>query len=115
MIAFADPFDDALVIRKQVKFVLSQSISVYILTDSKSMFEIISKGCRTSNKRTISDICAAKQACRAQEASNIGFVRSSHNLADGLTNPKVLAVLYHLLTPVYHKQRLTQWTIRDLK
>ena len=39
------------------------------------------------------DLCAARKAYKAQEISNIGFVRSSHSLADGLTKLKVQAEL----------------------
>ena len=87
MIAFADLFDEALAIRKQLEFALRLPIPVCILTDSKSMFDIISKGSRTSEKRAMLDICTTRQAYKAQERSNIGFVRNSHNLADGLTKP----------------------------
>ena len=48
VIAFADLFDDAPTIRNQLVFVLRKQIPVHILTDSKSMFDIRSKGSRTS-------------------------------------------------------------------
>ena len=31
------------------------------------------------------DIAAAREGFKSKEISNIGFVRSSHNIADGLT------------------------------
>ena len=55
-IAFADLFNDELAIRKQLKSVLRHPTPVHILTDSKSMFDIISKGSRTSEKRIMLDI-----------------------------------------------------------
>ena len=48
VIAFADLFDDALTIHKQSKSVLRQPIPVHILTDSKRMLDIISRGTRRS-------------------------------------------------------------------
>ena len=47
VIAFADFFDDALAIRKQLEFVLRQPIPVHILTYFKSLFDNISKRNRT--------------------------------------------------------------------
>ena len=79
------------------------------------MFDIISKGSLTSEKRIFLDIYAARQVYEAQEISNIVLVRSSHNLADGLTKPKVQAALDQLLTTAYHKPKVEQWIIRDLK
>ena len=60
VIAFAELFNDALKIRKQLEFVLRQPISVHILTDSKSLFDIIYTGSRTSQKRVILDIYASR-------------------------------------------------------
>ena len=77
-----------------MEFVLRQPILVHILTDSKSVFENISKGSRTSEKRIMLDIYAARQAYKTLEISNKDFVRSSHSLADGLTKYKVQAALY---------------------
>ena len=54
------------------------------------------------------DIYAARQAYEAQEISNIGFVRSSHNLADGLTKYKIQAALYQLLKTAYHELKVEQ-------
>ena len=59
------------------------------------------------------DIYAALQAYKAQEISNLGFVRSSYNLADSLTKPKVQAELYQPLTTAYNKPKVEQWIIRD--
>ena len=43
VIAFADLFDDALAIHKQLEFVLRQPIPVHILTDSKGMLDLYRK------------------------------------------------------------------------
>ena len=43
VIAFAELLDDALAIRKQLKFVLRQPIPGHVLADSKSLLDIISK------------------------------------------------------------------------
>ena len=60
---------------------------VHALKDSKSLFDIISKGVHTSKKQIMLDIYAAQQAYTTQEIHNIDFFRSLQNLADGLTRP----------------------------
>ena len=89
VIAFADLFDDAFALRSQIEHVLGRSVPMHLLTYSKSLFDIISKGSRTSEKRIILDIHVTRSAYQVKEISNIGFVRSSDNAADGLTKPKV--------------------------
>ena len=40
------------------------------------------------------DMYAARKPYKAQEINNIGFVRTSRNLVDGLTKPEVQETLY---------------------
>ena len=70
------------------------------------MFEIISKRGQTSEKRVTLDIYADVKHIEAKIMKNIGFVRSSHNLADGRTKPEVQAEIYQLLATVYHKPKV---------
>ena len=88
VIAFAGLFDDAMAIRSQMEHALQQTVPMRLMTDLKSLFDIISKESRTSEKRIMLDIDATRQAYQRQEITNIGFVRSEHNLADGLTKEK---------------------------
>ena len=60
--AFADLFDDAYPIRSQLEHTFSRVVPMHLFTDSKSLFEVISKGSRTIEKRIMLDIYAARQA-----------------------------------------------------
>ena len=51
VVAFSDLFDADLTLKSQIEHGLGCSVSVHLLTDSKSLFEIISKGSRTNEKR----------------------------------------------------------------
>jgi hypothetical protein len=55
-----------------------------MLTDSKSLFDIITTQKRTTGHRLMMDIFAARQAYRRREIDNIGLIRSEFNLADDL-------------------------------
>ena len=88
VIAFADLFDDALALKSQIEHALQQTVTVHLLTDSKSLFDIISRGSRTSEKRIMLDLQAAREGHEGKEISNIGFFRSSKHLADGLNKEK---------------------------
>ena len=106
-------FYDALEIRKKLKFVLRQPIPGHVLTDSKSLLCITSERNRTNENRIMSHIHAARQAYKAQQISNVGFVRSSHSLTDGLTKPKVQPELYQQRASSYQKPKVEKWIIRD--
>ena len=112
VIAFADLFDDAFALRSQVEQALQRAVPMHLLTDSKSLFDIISKGSRTSEKRIMFDIHATRESYKNHEISNIGFVRSCDNLADGLTKGNMQNALYKLLQTGRHTINCEQWILR---
>ena len=73
LIAFADLFDDAYSLRSQTEQATIRAIPMDLLTDSMSLFDIISKGSCTSKKRIMQDIHSAREAYKAREISNIDF------------------------------------------
>ena len=84
VIVFADLFDDVLALRSQIEHALCRAMTMHLLTDSNSLFDIISKGIRRSEKRVMLDIYAAREGHKYREISNLGFVLWIAKLADGL-------------------------------
>ncbi len=111
-IAFADMVDDALASQSQMEQALERTPLMHLLTDSKSLFDITSKGSRTSEKRIMIDIHARRDAYKSREIFNIGFVRSHSNIADGLTKPKIQSALFDLFASGKHKTECEQWILR---
>eukprot|EP00171_Calliarthron_tuberculosum_P022574 IDg22574t1 len=58
------------------------------------------------------DVAVAREGYRKKEISDIGFVRSSHNLADGLTKLMNQAALRDLMSTSKLKVEPEQWIIR---
>jgi len=112
VIAFSDMFDVAVTLAEEIRAIYDRPIPLHLLTDSKA-FDIISKGSRTSEKRMMLDIAAAREGFRDRVISDIGFVRSSHNLADGLTKPMQQAALQSVLKSGKLTTRAEQWIIRN--
>ena len=112
VIAFSDLFDDAYAIRTQLQQALNRDVPLHLFTDSKSLFDIISKGSRTREKRVMLDVYAAREGYTSQCISNIGFVRSEYNIADGLTKPKVQAALFNVVNSGKHRPEVEQWIMR---
>ncbi len=58
------------------------------------------------------DIAAAREGFRDKVISDIGFVRSSHNLADGLTKSMSQAALQRVVSNGSLRVEPEQWIIR---
>ena len=61
VIGFSDRFDYAMAIRSKIDHALQQPVPMHLMTDSKSLFDIISKGSRASEQRIILDIPGTRQ------------------------------------------------------
>ena len=83
-----------------------------LCTDSKLLFDIISKGTRTSEKQIMLDIHEGHEGYRKRDISNIRFVRSSAYLADWPTKEKVEKDLLNLLKSGKHIVQCEQWILR---
>ena len=115
VISFADLFDEALVIKNAIEMAISNSVQLHLLTDSKILFDIISKGSRTYEKRKMLDVYAARQAYKEQDISNIGFVRSKQNMADGRTRSMNQEALRNVINIRKLSIKIEQWIIRKPK
>ena len=81
LIAFSDLFDQSFTIASDLgKFVPSGQIPITLMTDSKSLFDILTKGSWTSEKCLMLDVAAAREGYRDGAISNIGFVRTDKKL-----------------------------------
>ena len=113
VIAFSDLFDVAVTLAAERKSLLRRPIPVQLFTDSKSLFDFISKGPRTSEKRMMLGIAAAREGFRDKVISDIGFIRSSDNVADGLTKAMSQAALCDVLSTGELNVRAEQWIVRN--
>ena len=112
IIAFSDTFDEAFAIRHQLQQVTGMRVPLHLMTDSKFLFDVLSKSSRTSESRLMIDVASAREAYQAKEIDNIGFVRSDANLADGLTKSNKQSSLYELLVTAKHEPTIAQWIMR---
>ena len=84
--AFAALCQDACRQGSQLEHVLSRARSMHLLTDSKSILNVISKDIHTSIKCKTLDTHVILQAHKLNKVSNIVFVRTNYNYEYGLTN-----------------------------
>jgi hypothetical protein len=103
--ALADAFDMAYALKHDIETIVKQNVPIVILTDSLSLFDVITKAATTitkatttAEKRLMIDLCVVKQAHERSEVETIGFVRSKYNYADVLTKITRCSILERILS-----------------
>ena len=91
LIAFADLFDDASALLDQLEQALRRGLAMDLLADSKSLFNIISKGSRTSEKQITVVIHATRQAYTMKQISTLRTVKQNQRCKDHFWNYLKLA------------------------
>lgn len=84
--AFEDEFDFAFSLNHDLEKVTGLHIPIQMLTDSKSLFDIIPKSSTTKEKRLLIDIATIKHAYKNYELSEVGHILSQQNPSDAFTN-----------------------------
>lgn len=110
--AFTTAFDFAYILKHDLERVLRQPIALKMFTDSKQLFDVITRASHTTEKRLMIDIASAREAYKNFEISNVGLVAGTDNPADGLTKPRVCKPLYDLLRTGQDDTPVSQWIIR---
>ena len=76
-----------------------QNVPITMLSDSKSLFDVITKSTCTSEKRLMIDISAVREAYGKQEISDVGFVTTKNNPADAFTKITYCEALQSIIDP----------------
>ena len=83
------------------------------MTDSKSIFDNITKLSCVADKRLMMDISALLQSYSSGEITNIGYLLSEFNLADGLTKKTKSKILDKVLRTGKMDHEVNLWTIHE--
>lgn len=110
LIAFCDMFDASFTLSEELRcFVPVFPIPVNLYTNSKTLFDI--RGSRTSEKRFMLDIACDREVFKKNEISHIGFIRSSDNIAGGITKPMTQQFLVSTIASGKLDVNVEQWII----
>ena len=107
--AFADAFDMTFAIKKDMELMMNTPIPIVMLTDSLSLFDVITKSTITTEKRLMIDIKVVKDSYQRNELQTIGFIRSESNPADALTKVKRCTILDQILNSSQLDHPIEQW------
>jgi len=110
--AFTAAFDEAYMLRYDLERFYDRHIPLAVLTDSKKLFDVMTRGSHPTEKRPLIDVAAAREAYGRRELSNVGLVASANNPADGLTKVKACPALDALLLTGSNHASVEQWVVR---
>jgi hypothetical protein len=113
--AFADAFDFAFALKHDLQAILCQTIPLTILTDSKSLFDVISKSSSTFERRLMIGITAVSNAYNDQELSDVGFVRTKYDPADAFAKLGSGEALNTIIQTGICNLPIDQWVVRGMK
>lgn len=106
-----DAFDSAYPLKQDLESVYKNMIPLHMITDSTQLFDSISKGKRTTEKRLSIDITAAREAYKNYEKSRICLLHGDQNPADALSkvngNQSILSIMAGR-----HATEIAEWLAR---
>lgn len=88
IMAFAVAFDTAYTIKRALQAMLSQPVSLSVMTDSLSLFAALTKSWTKTEKWLTIDIQTVKESYRNKDLYAVAFMCSEHNMGDALTKVK---------------------------
>ena len=112
LLALVYGFDQAYVIKHTLEKLLSKTIPIDALIDSRTVFNTVAKGKGTLEKRLLIDVSALRQSHYIGELRSIGWINGKENPADGLTREVLLKEdhpLKKMMRSNFYKVQPTGW------
>ena len=109
----ADGLDMAFAMKTDLDAMMNTNLSISCYTDSRSLFDVITRNTSTSEVRLMVDVRSMRESYERMEISDLGWIRSEHNPADALTKMKENSVLNAILDEGKILHPVEQWIIRS--
>lgn len=110
--AFTACLDEAFVLRYDLEQLYNCRIPLNVFTDSRQLFDVITRASHPTEKRLMIDVAAAREAYNRGDLSNVGLVAGKCNMADGFTKLKPNDALERFLDTGTDNTPVDQWVIR---
>lgn len=83
--AFTDAFDISRTLLIDVRNAIRKPILLHMFTDSKQVFDVVTRGKRPTERRLAIYVSAVREAYTKREIGRVGLVRGKDNPADSLS------------------------------
>mmetsp|Transcript_18009 Transcript_18009/g.31283 ORF Transcript_18009/g.31283 Transcript_18009/m.31283 type:complete len:99 (+) Transcript_18009:295-591(+) len=88
--AVALGFDLAFGMRNVLSEILQHDVKLIVFTENKGVYETITKRTTVPNKRVMIKLAVIREAYEKGGIASVGFIRSEHNPANGMTKKKTV-------------------------
>jgi ribonuclease HI len=112
--ALVHAVDTAFLLRYLVSKMLSRRVALRAYTDSKTVFDCVTKLIPTSEKRLLIDLYGLRQSYERRELDALSWISGEHNPADALTKPILSddSPLFQLMTENRLDPKILAWVER---
>lgn len=110
---FIDGFDLGFTMTADLELLLKHRLNIYIFTDSKQLFDAITKGMHNMERRLMVDILAARQSYRCFEIKDVALIKGDVNAADALLKIKGSDSLYKMMVSGIDSAIVEHWVDSD--
>ena len=111
--AFSAYFDFAFALRHDLRKMINIEVPVVMFTDSKCLFDTITRFSGVTEKRLLIDISALRQSYNRGEIFNVGHVSSEYNLANPLSKKVKSDLLEEVMTKGKLSHPVNQWIVHQ--
>ena len=111
MYAFAEALDYTCIMRHDLENITGRTVPLRIFTDSKSLFDFVTKSASTTERGLIIDVQEVRNGYNKPDVSDIRFIRSHNNPADAFTEVGPCVILDEILECGEIKHDVEQWII----
>ena len=112
LFVMAQGFDVASVLKSTIEKMLQISLSMFICTDFKSLYDCLVRLGSTIEKRLMVDIMCFRESYERREITEIKWIDGNSNPADAMTKPNFCRALEDLINSNTIKFQTTEWVER---
>ena len=109
----AHGFDIGSTVKATIGKIFGTEISLIICTDSRSLYDCLTKLGTTQEKRLMIDISSIRETYELREIAEIVWIKSSSNPADSMTKSNSNRALDEMIASNQYKLEKEAWVERD--
>lgn len=110
--AMTEAFDSSFMIRQDLEEVYGFKVPLQMFTDSRQLFDVVTKGFSTSQPRLMINVAALRESYNRFEIDQLVLVRRKLNISDALTRTSPNAHLDEFLDTSCEITIVEQWVER---